>query len=82
MDLDGIESANVRALGSADNITVGDLTGTDLDATNVDLNAFDGDGDGAADTVIAQGTDEADDIDVGSDGGQRASSTAPSGTSR
>ena len=51
MDLDGIESTNIRALGSADTITVGDLAGTDLDATNVDLNAFTGDGDGAADTV-------------------------------
>jgi len=65
MDLDGIESANVRALGSADVITVGDLRGTDLDATNVDLTANTGDGDGAADTVIAQGTDQADAIDVG-----------------
>ena len=69
MDLNGIESTNIRALGSADNITVGDLRGTDLDATNVDLSATAGDGDGAADTVIAQGTDEADDINVGSTAG-------------
>jgi Ca2+-binding RTX toxin-like protein len=69
MDLNGIEATNVRALGSADNITVGDLAGTDLKATNVDLAAFDGSGDGSADTVIAQGTDQADDIDVGSSAG-------------
>ena len=69
MDLNGIESTNIRALGSADNITVGDLRGTDLDATNVDLSAFAGDGDGATDTVIAQGTDQADDINVGSTAG-------------
>ena len=54
----------------ADNIAVGDLRGTGLDATNVDLAAITGgDGDGAADTVIAQGTDQADDIDVGSNAG-------------
>ena len=69
MDLNGIESTNIRALGSADNITVGDLRGTDLDATNVDLSATAGDGDGATDTVIAQGTDQADDINVGSTAG-------------
>jgi Ca2+-binding RTX toxin-like protein len=68
MDLDGIESANIRALGSADTITVGDLRGTDLDATNVDLTANTGDGDGAADTVIAQGTPDADRFDVGTTG--------------
>ena len=69
MDLNDIESTNIRALGSADVVTVGDLRGTDLDATNVDLNATTGDGDGAADTVIAQGTDEADDINVGTTAG-------------
>ncbi|MGZ6670845.1 MAG: beta strand repeat-containing protein [Solirubrobacteraceae bacterium] len=69
MDLDGIESAAVRALGGSDTVTVGDLTGTDLATTNVDLNGFAGDADGAADTVIAQGTDQADDIDVGSSAG-------------
>ncbi|HEX6621642.1 MAG TPA: calcium-binding protein [Solirubrobacteraceae bacterium] len=69
MDLDGIESTAVRALGGSDTVTVGDVTGTDLATTNVDLNGFAGDGDGAADTVIAQGTEQADDIDVGSSAG-------------
>jgi Ca2+-binding RTX toxin-like protein len=69
MDLNGIESTAIRTLGSADTVTVGDLRGTDLDATNVDLNAFDGNGDGAADTVVVQGTESADDIDVGSAAG-------------
>ena len=55
MDLNGIESTAVRTLGGSDTVTVGDLTGTDLAATNVDLSGFDGNGDGAADTVIAQG---------------------------
>jgi Ca2+-binding RTX toxin-like protein len=69
MDLNGIERTDVHALGGADTVTVGDLRGTDLDATNVDLTAITGDGDGAADTVIAQGTENADDIDVGSTAG-------------
>jgi Ca2+-binding RTX toxin-like protein len=69
MDLDGIESADIRALGSADTVSVGDLRGTDLDTTNVDLAANTGDGDGAADTVIAQGTADADRFDVGSTAG-------------
>ena len=69
MDLNGIESTAVRTLGGSDTVTVGDLTGTDLAATNVDLSGFDGNGDGAADTVIAQGTDQADDVSVGSSAG-------------
>src|SRR3954470_18963495 len=69
MDLTGIEAANVRALGSADNITVGDLRATDLDTTNVDLDATGGGGEGSPDTVIAQGTDQADDVNVGSTAG-------------
>ncbi|HVY05516.1 MAG TPA: calcium-binding protein [Burkholderiales bacterium] len=51
MDLHGIENVNIRALGSADNITIGDLTGTDVKQVHVDLAAFDGTDDGAADTV-------------------------------
>jgi Ca2+-binding RTX toxin-like protein len=60
MDLDGIDALNIRALGSADQITLGDLSGTDVDTAAVDLGAFDGTGDGAADTVIQNGTDKAD----------------------
>ena len=30
LDVDGVEAAAIRALGSADDVTVGDLTGTDL----------------------------------------------------
>src|SRR3954447_25673376 len=65
MDLTGIEAANVRALGSADNITVGDLRGTDLDTTNVGLVAPGAGGHGSAGTVTAQGTDQPDDVTVG-----------------
>ena len=64
MDLNGIEALAIRALGSADQITLGDLTGTDVNTAAVDLGAFDGTGDGAADTVIQNGTDKADRVQV------------------
>ncbi|HEY1518504.1 MAG TPA: calcium-binding protein [Solirubrobacteraceae bacterium] len=71
MDLNGIEALDLNTLGSADNVTVGDLTGTDLEKANVDLSATPGSGvgDGAADTVIVDGTDGADNAKVGSAGG-------------
>ena len=69
MDLDGIEGLNVRALGSADTITVNDLSGTDLKTANVDLSSSSGGGDGAADTVIANGTDGSDRVAVDSSNG-------------
>ncbi|HEY1290900.1 MAG TPA: calcium-binding protein, partial [Burkholderiales bacterium] len=64
MDLHGIENVNIRALGSADNINVGDLTGTDVKQVHVDLGDFAGDGDGAADQVAANGTSGADHVVV------------------
>jgi Ca2+-binding RTX toxin-like protein len=51
MDLHGMENVNIRALGGADVITVGDLRGTDVDTVRVDLAAFDGTDDALADTV-------------------------------
>src|SRR5581483_1743348 len=66
LDLNGIEIANIRTLGSADTVTVGDLAGTGMKTVNVDL----GDPDGAADTVIAQGTGGPDKVSIGNaDGG-------------
>ena len=50
MDLDDVESIDFRALGGADNIVVGDLTGTDLTQAGLDLRGPDGGGDGAADS--------------------------------
>jgi hemolysin type calcium-binding protein len=69
MDLAGIERTDIRTLGGADNITVDDLAGTDLKAANVNLNGFDGGPDASPDTVIANGTDQADDLEVGSEAG-------------
>jgi hypothetical protein len=70
MDFDGIEALNLRTLGGADNVTVGDLTGTALKSDAIDLSATGGGGDGSADTVTAQGTDGADAVDVTRSGSQ------------
>ena len=47
MDLDGVESIDFRALGGADNIVVGDLSGTDVTEVSIDLRGPNGGGDGA-----------------------------------
>ena len=66
MDLDDMERIDLTALGNTDTITVNDLTGTDLVAMNINLAGTIGGaaGDGAADTVIANGTNGDDIIDV------------------
>ena len=58
MDLNGIERIQFNALGGADNITVNDLTGTDVTQVAIDLAAppGSGTGDGQADTVTVNGT--------------------------
>ena len=70
MDLDGLEHVNLRSLGGADLTTVGDLGGTDLRLVDVNLDAIAGGGDGAADTVIARGSDEADKVSFASPDGR------------
>jgi len=60
MDLDDVESIDLNVLGGADLITVNNMAGTDLAELNVNL-AAGGAGDGAADTVIVNGT-SADDV--------------------
>src|SRR4051812_28029436 len=70
MDLDGIERVSFRALGGADTVTVNDLAGTSTKTVDVDLNATGGGGDGAADTVIARGTDTDDQISFTSPDGR------------
>jgi predicted lipoprotein with Yx(FWY)xxD motif len=58
MDTAGVETIDVNALGGADLVTVGDLTGTDVTKVNVDLaSALGGTaGDGAFDHVVVDGT--------------------------
>jgi Ca2+-binding RTX toxin-like protein len=60
MDIDDVERIDFRALGGADNIVVGDMTGTDLTQTALDLRGPAGGGDGAADTVTVNATQNAD----------------------
>ena len=69
MDLDNVEQIEFRALGGADNITVGDLSGTDVTRVDVDLRGPNGGGDGAADTVTVTGTQGADVIGVAGNSG-------------
>jgi Ca2+-binding RTX toxin-like protein len=64
MDLNDVESIDFNALGGADNIVVGDLSGTDLTEVNLDL----GGGDGAADTVTVNANNGDDVILVIGDG--------------
>jgi Ca2+-binding RTX toxin-like protein len=71
MDLNGIEHINFTALGGADNVTVGDLTGTGVTQVAIDLAGTPGSGvgDGAADSVTVNGTGGSDNIQVSGTGG-------------
>jgi Ca2+-binding RTX toxin-like protein len=69
MDLDNVETVNVRALGGEDKITVNDLTGTDVNKINIDLGQTGGGGDGAADTIVINATSGDDAITVTNNNG-------------
>src|SRR4029450_1674528 len=58
-----------NALGGPDSITVSDLTGTDVGTVNLDLASTlgGGQGNGQADHVIVEGTNDGDGIRVNSD---------------
>ncbi len=60
MDLNDVENIEFRALGGADNVVVGDLSGTDAARIDLDLRGPNGGGDGAADSVTVNGTKGAD----------------------
>ena len=68
MDMDGVERLDLTALGSPDTLTVQDMSGTDFRRADVDLSGPAGGGDAAADIVTVTGTEEADRIDVRTDG--------------
>jgi Ca2+-binding RTX toxin-like protein len=70
MDTDGVEIVDDNPLGGADNITVNDLTGTDVTQTNLDLAGTLGGnaGDGAGDAVVVNGTNGDDNINVAGNG--------------
>ena len=66
MDLNSVEHINFTALGGADTITVGDLTGTGVTQVALDLSATPGTGtgDGSIDHVTVTGTGGNDQIQV------------------
>jgi Ca2+-binding RTX toxin-like protein len=66
MDTDDVETVDFNALGGTDNVTVNDLTGTDVTRTNIDLaGALGGSaGDGAVDNVVVNGTNGNDRIRI------------------
>jgi Ca2+-binding RTX toxin-like protein len=66
MDLDDVERVNWRAFGGADNAIVGDMSGTDLTAVDIDLSAIGGGGDAETDTVTTHGTGGPDTVSVAS----------------
>ena len=72
MDLNDVEHIQFKALGGADNIVVGDLSGTDVTQIDIDLAGRGRQlGDGQADRVTVNGTAGADDqIVVAGDAGR------------
>ena len=66
MDTDGVETVDFNALGGTDTVRIGDLTGTDVTRTNLDLAETLGGsaGDGVVDNVVVNGTNGADRIRI------------------
>ena len=66
MDLNDTEFIDVQALGGDDNAVLNDTTGTGLKSVVLDLEAAigGGAGDGAADSVTVNGTNDPDDIQI------------------
>lgn len=64
MDLAAVERLALNTLGGVDAVTVGDLTGTGLTLAEIDLASTTGTGDAKNDTVVVNGTDRADRVDV------------------
>jgi Ca2+-binding RTX toxin-like protein len=74
MDTDDVDRVALSALGGADTVMVGDLSGTDVRRVDIDLGAqlTGTGGDGAVDAVTVQGTPGSDFVRVsGSDGDVR-----------
>ncbi len=70
MDVNGVERVTFRALGGADEITVGDLSGTDVKSVDLDLSATGGGPDGLNDAVFVDGTVRRDVVQVTRSGSQ------------
>jgi Ca2+-binding RTX toxin-like protein len=68
MDLHGVETLDVNTQGGADDVTVNDLTGTDVSEVKIDL-GVNGAADGAADTITLNATNGDDAITIVNDNG-------------
>ena len=70
LDVDGVQTVNMNALGGADNLVVNNLTGTAVSLVNIDLAEIVGttNGDAATDTVTINGTPGADTFNVAANG--------------
>jgi Ca2+-binding RTX toxin-like protein len=82
LSLSQIERIEFTARGGADNVTIGDLTGTGVSEVDVDLSAAGGGsplGDGAADNVTVTGTGRNDVISI-TGAGTAVSVTGPPAT--
>jgi hypothetical protein len=66
MDTRGVETVDFNALGGTDNVTVGDLSGTDVRRTNLDLAGARSASGG--DNVVVNGTNGDDRIHVNGNG--------------
>ena len=79
MDLNDVEQIDFNALGGADNIVVGDLSGTDVTEVNLNLaGAMEGNaGDGQADTVTVNGTNGDDVLKITGSGTNAAVTGLP-----
>ena len=64
MDMSRVDEVDLAALGGADTVNVGDLSGTGLRSVNLDL-ATAGTPDGQLDSVSIAGTDRPDHVNVG-----------------
>jgi Ca2+-binding RTX toxin-like protein len=69
MDLNDVEVIEFRALGGADTIVVGDLSGTDVTEVSIDLRGPNGGGDNAADRITVNSTNGDDVFGVAGDAG-------------
>jgi Ca2+-binding RTX toxin-like protein len=81
LDIAATEALQIRTLGGADDLTVGDLTGTGLTAVAVDLAANTATPDGAADHVTVNGTAGDDHIGVADEGAAVVVSGLPASVS-
>ena len=68
MDLNDVKVVTFNALGGADQIVVGDLSGTDVTDVQINLSATGGGGDGNADQVVVNGSNGSDVVIVSGSG--------------